>query len=178
MNNISYYKLLLSKFAERKLFRISGKSVKRHNCSLFLFWRNFPVKVVPEYYFSSYVTLFNYANTITGTYKKRKEVFIMRELLLSQGSRIRGYKKIRKLQLLIPFVLILFTSTATAQWNTQSPLPTHLDIRGIAAPTTERVFIATDDNSFDDGGALFESTDGGITWVQRNIPSSLGNPLN
>ncbi|MFO7524012.1 MAG: YCF48-related protein [Ignavibacteriaceae bacterium] len=102
----------------------------------------------------------------------------MRELLLSQGSRIRGYKKIRKLQLLIPFVLILFTSTATAQWNTQSPLPTHLDIRGIAAPTTERVFIATDDNSFDDGGALFESTDGGITWVQRNIPFSLGNPLN
>ena len=102
----------------------------------------------------------------------------MRELLMSQGSRIRGYKKIRKLQLLIPFVLVSFTSTVTAQWNTQSPVPTHLDVRGIAAPTTERVFIATDDNSFDDGGALFESTDGGVTWVQRNIPFSLGNPFN
>ncbi len=42
----------------------------------------------------------------------------------------------------------------------------------------ERVFIATDDNSFDDGGALFESADGGASWVQRDVPFSLGSPLN
>jgi photosystem II stability/assembly factor-like uncharacterized protein len=40
------------------------------------------------------------------------------------------------------------------------------------------VFIATDDDSFDDGGSLFESTDGGVTWVQLNVPFSLYNPFN
>jgi hypothetical protein len=33
------------------------------------------------------------------------------------------------------------------------------------APTAQHVFIATDDNSFDNGGSLFESTDGGVTWI-------------
>lgn len=73
---------------------------------------------------------------------------------------------------------ILLTYTGTAQWDTQSPVPTHLDVRGVGAPSTQRVFIATDDNSFDNGGSLFESTDGGTTWVQRDIPISLGNPFN
>ncbi len=73
---------------------------------------------------------------------------------------------------------ILLTSVATAQWSTQSPLPTHLDVRGTAAATSQRVFIATDDNSFDNGGSLFESVDGGLNWVQRDIPTSLSSPLN
>lgn len=77
-----------------------------------------------------------------------------------------------------PFALLLLAPLATAQWTTQSPVPTYLDVRGVAAPTAERVFIATDDNSFDNGGALFESTNGGTTWVQRNIPLSLGSPFN
>ncbi len=64
-----------------------------------------------------------------------------------------------------------------AQWNTQSPVPTYLDVRGVGAPTTQHVFIATDDNSFDNSGALFESNDGGSTWIQRNVPFSLGSPL-
>ena len=42
----------------------------------------------------------------------------------------------------------------------------------------DRVFIATDDNPFDDSGALFESGDGGLTWIQRDIPISLNDPLN
>ncbi len=74
--------------------------------------------------------------------------------------------------------IFLFISTINPQWNTQSPLPTHLDVRGIGAPSAQIVFIATDDNSFDDGGALFESNDGGNTWVQLNVPASLGNPFN
>ncbi len=73
---------------------------------------------------------------------------------------------------------LLLASQAAAQWNTQSPLPTNLDIRGVGAPTAGRVFIATADNSFDTGGALFESADGGATWVQRNVPFSLFDPLN
>ncbi len=72
---------------------------------------------------------------------------------------------------------ILLTSTIMAQWNTQSPVPTFLDIRGIGAPMAERVFIATDDNSFDTGGALFESNDGGASWAQLNIPASLSSPF-
>ena len=36
----------------------------------------------------------------------------------------------------------------------------------------------TDDNSFDNGGALFESPDGGTTWTQRDIPVNLSSPLN
>jgi len=77
------------------------------------------------------------------------------------------------------FASVIFVSSSTlAQWDTQSPLPTYLDVRGVGSPTADHLFIATDDNSFDDGGALFESTDGGTTWVQRNIPISLGDPFN
>jgi len=82
----------------------------------------------------------------------------------------------RKAQVLIS-AIILISSTAMAQWDTQSPLPTYLDVRGIGAPTPNRVFIATDDNSFDNSGALFESNDGGLSWVQRDIPVSLGSPF-
>jgi len=83
-----------------------------------------------------------------------------------------------KMKIVFLAVLIFLTTTITAQWNSQSPIPTHLDVRGVGAPSADHIFIATDDNSFDDGGALFESTDGGLTWVQRNIPISLGDPFN
>jgi photosystem II stability/assembly factor-like uncharacterized protein len=83
------------------------------------------------------------------------------------------------LRLLSALVLaVLLTPPASAQWTTESPVPTHLDVRGIAAPSAQRIFVATTDNSFDDGGALWESADGGATWVQRSIPESLGDPLN
>lgn len=73
---------------------------------------------------------------------------------------------------------LLALSMAEAQWEKQSPIPTNLDVRGLGAPTIGRLFVATDDNSFDGGGALFESSDGGTSWVQRDIPASLGFPLN
>jgi len=86
--------------------------------------------------------------------------------------------KSKKLQSVLFYIFIFFSPVISAQWNPQSPIPTHLDVRGVGAPTTQHVFIATDDNSFDDGGALFESTDGGLTWIQRNIPFSLNDPFN
>ncbi len=55
----------------------------------------------------------------------------------------------------IALILFFCTNFLTAQWDTQSPIPTFLDVRGVGAPTAERVFIATEDNSFDNGGALF-----------------------
>ncbi len=77
------------------------------------------------------------------------------------------------------FILFLIASPVlTAQWDRQSPVPTHLDVRGVGAPAAQHVFIATDDNSFDNSGSLFESTDGGATWSQLDIPASLGDPLN
>lgn len=79
---------------------------------------------------------------------------------------------------IITFLLFLLSNSTLAQWDTQSPLPTHLDIRGIGAPTAQRVFIATDDDPFDFGGSLFESTNGGTNWTQLNIPVTLSNPLN
>jgi len=82
-----------------------------------------------------------------------------------------------KLYGVLTIAVALFATSANAQWNIQSPLPTYLDIRGVGAPSSERVFIATDDNSFDEGGSLFESIDGGTTWVQRNIPFNLSNPF-
>ncbi|MCA9752327.1 MAG: PKD domain-containing protein, partial [Gemmatimonadetes bacterium] len=45
-------------------------------------------------------------------------------------------------------------------------------------PTANRVFLCTSDNSFDDGGSLWESPDGGATWIQRDVPFSLAAPLN
>ncbi|MBP9145023.1 MAG: VCBS repeat-containing protein [Thermoanaerobaculia bacterium] len=75
--------------------------------------------------------------------------------------------------------LVLALGTpALAQWSTQSPLPTHLEVHGVAAPAPGRVFLATDDDSFDASGALFESNDGGGTWIQRDVPESLGDGLN
>ncbi|MBX2992093.1 MAG: VCBS repeat-containing protein [Bacteroidetes bacterium] len=79
---------------------------------------------------------------------------------------------------LIVVMATILMNAAVAQWTTQSPVPTHLDVRGVGAPTPQRVFIATDDNFFDNGGALFESSDGGTAWIQRDIPVSLANPLN
>mgnify|MGYP003513679323 FL=1 len=82
----------------------------------------------------------------------------------------------------LPIIVLLFISLLSidisAQWNRQSPYPTHLDVRGVGAPTAQRVFIATEDNSFDDGGALFESNDGGLTWIQLNVPFSLFDGFN
>ncbi|MFH1121882.1 MAG: FG-GAP-like repeat-containing protein [Bacteroidota bacterium] len=85
-------------------------------------------------------------------------------------------KACRKLLMLAP-ALIFFSPAVMAQWDTQSPVPTNMDIRGIGAPSAERVFLATDDNSFDNSGALIESNDGGATWVQRDIPFSLYDPF-
>ena len=62
---------------------------------------------------------------------------------------------------------------ARADWAVQSPIPTAHEIRGVAVPEADHIFLATEDDSFDDGGALFESTDGGITWAQRDVPASL-----
>ncbi len=67
---------------------------------------------------------------------------------------------------------------AAAQWTSQSPSPTSLDIRGVGAPTAQHVFVATEDDSFDDSGALFESQDGGATWVQRDVPADGFSPFN
>ena len=68
--------------------------------------------------------------------------------------------------------------SALAQWSVESPLPTNLQIRGVASPAPGRIFVATEDNSFDDGGALFESIDGGTSWIHRDIPLDLHNGLN
>ncbi len=73
---------------------------------------------------------------------------------------------------------LLLAGPLAAQWTTQSPIPTHLDVRGVAAPAAGRVFVATDDDSFDDGGALFASSDGGASWTQLAVPASLSSPLN
>jgi len=79
---------------------------------------------------------------------------------------------------ILGLLAILPVAPAAATWTRESPLPTHLDVRGTAAPTAQHVFLATADDSFDDGGALWESTDGGATWIQRDVPASLGDPLN
>jgi photosystem II stability/assembly factor-like uncharacterized protein len=72
---------------------------------------------------------------------------------------------------------LLAAAPAFAQWTTESPRPTHLEVYGVAAPAPGHLFLATDDDSFDAGGALFESIDGGITWTQRDVPESLFNGL-
>jgi photosystem II stability/assembly factor-like uncharacterized protein len=87
----------------------------------------------------------------------------------------------QKLQKLTPqlILLLIFTYTQNifAQWTVQSPIPTNLSITGISAPTANRIFISTDDNSFDNLGALYESTDGGNNWIARDIPVGLFSPL-
>jgi photosystem II stability/assembly factor-like uncharacterized protein len=80
--------------------------------------------------------------------------------------------------LLVVLTLLPALPARAQEWITQSPVPTDLDIRGVGAPSPTRVFIATEDDSFDDSGALFESQDGGITWVQRDVPFGGFNPLN
>lgn len=68
------------------------------------------------------------------------------------------------------YAALLLSSLAVpvrAQWTHQSPSPTHLGVEGVAALTPDRVFLATDDDVFDDGGAMFESQNGGQTWTQR-----------
>lgn len=90
----------------------------------------------------------------------------------------KGVNTVNFLRQIFILVLILINFPAIAQWDTQSPVPTHLDVRGIGAPTVERVFLATSDDPFDSSGALFESMDGGTTWDHLNVPFSLGDPFN
>ena len=73
--------------------------------------------------------------------------------------------------------LFLFIQTSFAQWTTQSPVPTNLSISGIGAPVSDRIFISTDDNSFDDLGSLYESSDGGENWIARDVPENLATPF-
>ena len=101
----------------------------------------------------------------------------MQELYMKPKTHLKENQIFQKPHWLFALILFLCASSVLAQWNTQSPVPTYLDVRGIGAPSAQRVFIATDDNSFDNSGALFESNDGGATWVQRNIPFSLGDPF-
>lgn len=74
-------------------------------------------------------------------------------------------------------VALAGTRPAEAQWSTQSPVPTFLEVHGVAAPAPGHVLFVTEDDSFDESGALFETSDGGATWMQRDIPASLGDPL-
>ena len=78
---------------------------------------------------------------------------------------------------LVVLLMIIISSTAIPQWNTQSPIPTNHSISGIGAPTSSRVFIATDNNSFDNAGSLFESTDGGNNWIPREVPFGSSSPF-
>lgn len=89
----------------------------------------------------------------------------------------KEFQLIPPLMRLFAIMIIIITSTATAQWTTQSPIPTNHSINGIGAPTSSRVFIATDDNSFDNTGSLFESTDGGNNWIAREVPSGSSSPF-
>ena len=99
-------------------------------------------------------------------------------LLGPQNDRPGSYKSSRGCFPAAFFLgLFLMVAPATAQWSTQSPVPTHLHVGGVAAPAPGRVFLATEDDPFDNGGALFESGDGGITWVQRDVPFGLGDGL-
>ncbi|HEX9952067.1 MAG TPA: YCF48-related protein [Rubricoccaceae bacterium] len=72
---------------------------------------------------------------------------------------------------------LLAAPAAQAQWTAEGPSPTNLDIRGVAAPSAQHVFVATEDDSFDSGGALFESEDGGATWTQRDVPENGFSPF-
>ena len=90
----------------------------------------------------------------------------MQELYMKPKTHLTKNQIVQKPKWLFALILFLCASSVTAQWNRQSPVPTYLDVRGVGAPTAQRVFIATDDNSFDNGGSLFESNDGGATWIQ------------
>ena len=80
--------------------------------------------------------------------------------------------------LLVTLFALTLAPLSHAQWSTHSPSPTSLDVRGVAAPTADRVFVATANGVFDDVGSLFESPDGGASWVPRDVPFSLNEPLN
>lgn len=77
----------------------------------------------------------------------------------------------------ILFLLFIATS-AWAQWDTQSPVPTFLQVNGVGVTGAQHVFLATNDDNFDNGGALWESTDGGTTWTQRDVPFDQYSGLN
>ena len=103
--------------------------------------------------------------------------FIMEELYMKPKTRLKENHLFNSPHKLLALIIFLLNLNAVAQWDTQSPIPTYLEVRGVGSSAPHRVFIATDDNPFDNGGALFESTDGGITWDQRNIPINLNEPL-
>lgn len=95
--------------------------------------------------------------------------------VLVNPKKLMIQKIISSLTTILLFFVV--SQNLLAQWSKQSPVPTNLSITGISASSINRVFISTDDNSFDDLGSLFESTDGGNNWIARNIPVGLNTPF-
>ena len=93
------------------------------------------------------------------------------------SAQRRAPRRLRQALALASLLAAASGAPAMAQWSTQSPLPTDLQVRGVAAPAPGRVFLATDDDSFDSSGALFESNDGGASWMQRDVPFDLSSGL-
>src|SRR5262249_51992728 len=71
--------------------------------------------------------------------------------------------------------LLLAMSLATPalgqSWTRQSPLPTSVDLGGVAFVSPTHGFIV--------GGVetLFETTDGGVTWLQRTLNANGDQPF-
>lgn len=96
-------------------------------------------------------------------------------LVALPGRRIAA--RMRQVLAVASLLAAVPSAPAMAQWSSESPVPTHLQVRGVAAPAPGRLFVATDDDSYDASGALFESTDGGGTWIQRAVPFDLSSGL-
>jgi len=67
---------------------------------------------------------------------------------------------------------------ASAQWIKQSPYPTNLDLYTVAFTSSTHGFVGGQNSQWDTSGGLWETLDGGLTWTQRDVPTSSSDPIN
>ncbi len=63
-------------------------------------------------------------------------------------DNFRGFQTVRIMQQIFAVTIILLSTSANAQWNSQNPTQTQLGARSVGSPTTVRGFIAKNGDSW------------------------------
>ncbi len=72
----------------------------------------------------------------------------MKKIYYNNRFNCRGFQAVNIMKRILAILIVLLSTSANAQMNTQSPVPIHPDVRGVGSPATERVYFAANGDSW------------------------------
>ncbi len=72
----------------------------------------------------------------------------MAKLYYNLRHNCYGFQVLRLMRRIFAVFIFLLSTSANAQWNIQSAIPTHLDVTNVSSPATGKVFNATNGDSW------------------------------